>query len=67
MSRTDNTSRLGIHDRQRIFSSPVARAFVRIVVARRSVTEAKARKIYLDYLNRAQPVGDHGRREDCVM
>jgi hypothetical protein len=67
MSRIDNTSRLGIHDRQRIFSSPVARAFVRIVVARRGVTEAKARKIYLDYLNRAKPVGDRGRREDCVI
>jgi hypothetical protein len=39
----------------RIFSSPVALAFVRIVVARRGVSEAQARKIYLDYLNRAEP------------
>jgi hypothetical protein len=63
MSRTSTTTRLGIHDRQRIFSSPVARAFVRIVVARRGVTEAKARKIYLDYLNRAKPACHRGQRE----
>jgi hypothetical protein len=64
MSRTD-TSRLGIHDRQRIFSSPVALAFVRIVVARRGVTEAKARQIYLDYLNRAKPADDRRPRDDA--
>jgi len=62
MSRT-STTRIGTHDRQRIFASPVARAFVRIVVARRGVSEAQARKIYLDYLNRAKPVGDRGQRE----
>jgi predicted LPLAT superfamily acyltransferase len=62
MSRT-STTRLGNHDRQRIFASPVARAFVRIVVARRGVTEAQARKIYLDYLNRTKPTGDRGQRE----
>jgi hypothetical protein len=44
-------------------SSPVALAFVRIVVARRGVTEAKARKIYLDYLYRSKPVGNRGQRE----
>jgi hypothetical protein len=62
MSRT-STTRLGNHDRQRIFASPVARAFVRIVVARRGVTEAQARKMYLDYLNRSKPAGDRGQRE----
>ena len=64
MSRTD-TTRLGIHDRQRIFSSPVARAFVRIVVARRGVTESKARQLYLDYLNRAKPADDRRPRDDA--
>jgi hypothetical protein len=62
MSRTDST-RLRIHDRQRILSSPVALAFVRIVVARRGVSEAKARKIYLDYLLRSKPAGNRGQRE----
>jgi hypothetical protein len=51
MSRT-STTRLLVHERHRILSSPVARAFVRIVVARRGVTEAKARRIYLEYLVR---------------
>jgi hypothetical protein len=54
---THNSTTTGLEDRNqaRIFSSPVARAFVRIVVARRGITEAEARKIYLDYLNRAEP------------
>jgi len=39
----------------RIFSSPVAIAFVRTVAARRHLSEAQARQIYLDYLNRAEP------------
>jgi hypothetical protein len=38
-----------------MFSSPVARAFVRTVVVRRQLSEAQARQIYLDYLNRAEP------------
>ncbi|UEM08584.1 hypothetical protein J4G43_027890 [Bradyrhizobium barranii subsp. barranii] len=42
----------------RTFSSPVALAFVRTVVARRRISEAEARKIYLDYLNRTQPGAD---------
>ena len=52
-----NKTRPGLEKREhdRIFSSPVAIAFVRIVVARRGITEAEARKIYLDYINRAQP------------
>ena len=63
MSRTSTGStRLGIHDRQRILSSPVALAFVRIVVARRGVTEAKARQIYLEYLTRSKPVGNRRQR-----
>jgi hypothetical protein len=64
MSRTEST-KLGLHDRQRIFSSPVAIAFVRIVVARRGVTEAKARQIYLDYLNRSQAPADRRLRENA--
>ncbi|PDT77150.1 hypothetical protein [Bradyrhizobium sp. C9] len=55
MSRTNTTTGLENRAQQRIFASPVALAFVRTVVARRGVTEAQARKIYLDYLNRAQP------------
>ena len=62
MSRTSSSTKLGIHDRQRILSSPVALAFVRIVVARRGVTEAKARQIYLDYLYRSKPVGNRRQR-----
>jgi hypothetical protein len=62
MSRT-STTKLGLHDRQRIFASPVARAFVRIVVARRGISEAQARRIYLDYLNRSKPATDRRRRE----
>ncbi|WP_050400341.1 hypothetical protein [Bradyrhizobium embrapense] len=55
MSRTKTTTGLENRAEQRIFSSPVALAFVRTVVARRKVTEAQARRIYLDYLNRSQP------------
>ena len=36
------------------FRSPVALAFVRIVVGRRGITESQARQIYLDYINRTQ-------------
>jgi hypothetical protein len=39
--------------RERIFSSPVVLAFVRTVVARRGISEAEARQIYLDYINRS--------------
>jgi hypothetical protein len=41
-------------DQERVLCSPVALAFVRIVVARRGVTQAEARRIYLDYINRTQ-------------
>ena len=64
MSRTEST-KIGLHDRQRIFSSPVVLAFVRIVVARRGVSEARARQIYLDYLNRAQPADNCRQRESA--
>ena len=42
-------------DHARALGSPVALAFVRIVMACRGVTEARARQIYLDYINRVQP------------
>jgi hypothetical protein len=41
-------------DHARGLCSPVALAFVRIVMACRGVTEARGRQIYLDYINRAQ-------------
>jgi hypothetical protein len=50
-------------DRERVFSSPVALAFVRIVTERRGVTEAQARKVYLDYINRSRPADNRGRRK----
>ena len=54
MTRTRST---GLEDRERlkILSSPVARAFVRTVMARRGISEAQACKVYLDYLNRSKP------------
>ena len=49
--------------RERIFSSPVVLAFVRTVVARRGISEAEARQICLDYINRSPRSADHrGRR-----
>ena len=61
----NSTTKTGLESRSRekIFSSPVALAFVRIVVARRGISEAEARQIYLDYLNRAPPAENRGRRE----
>lgn len=58
MSQTNVTTPKNRADRT--FSSPVAIAFVRTVMARRGITEAQARQIYRDYLNRAEP--DAGRR-----
>jgi hypothetical protein len=55
MTRKTTTTGLENRDDTRIFASPVARAFVRTVVARRKITEAQARQIYLDYINRARP------------
>ena len=61
----NSTTNTGLENRtrERIFSSPVALAFVRIVVARRGISEAEARQIYLDYINRAQPADNRGRCE----
>jgi hypothetical protein len=41
----DSTTTLENRDRQRIFSSPVARAFVRIATQRRGISEAQAEQI----------------------
>ena len=61
----NSTTRTGLEKRtrERIFSSPVALAFVRTVVARRGISETEARQIYLDYINRAQPADNRGRCE----
>ena len=61
----NSTTKTGLESRtrERIFSSPVVLAFVRTVVARRGISEAEARQIYLDYINRAQPADNRGRRE----
>jgi len=58
----DSSTRLENRDRQRILSSPVAHAFVRIVTQRRGISEAQAEQAYLDYINRAQPADDRRRR-----
>jgi hypothetical protein len=42
-------------DDQRVFTSPVVRAFVRIVAERRGITETQALQSYLDYINLRQP------------
>ncbi len=59
----NSTTKLENHDRQRIFSSPVARAFVRIATQRRGISEAQAEQIYLDYINRVDPADTRRRRE----
>ena len=59
----NSTTRLENRDRQRIFSSPVARAFVRIATERRGISEAQAVQIYLDYINRARPADSCPRHE----
>lgn len=53
----NHTTRLENRSRPRIFSSPIALAFVRTIIARRGITEQQARKVYSDYLNRSQPAG----------
>jgi hypothetical protein len=57
------TTRFEIRDRQRVFSSPVALAFVRTVTARRRLSEAEARRVYLDCLNRSKPADNRGQRK----
>ena len=63
----DSTTKTGLENRsrERIFSSPVVLAFVRTVVARRGISEAEARQIYLDYINRSPRSAD--RRDRRVM
>lgn len=61
----DSSTRLENRDRQRIFSSPVARGFVRIVTQRRGISETEAEQAYLDYINRTQPAGNCRRRADA--
>jgi hypothetical protein len=52
---------------QETFSSPVARAFVRTVMARRGLSEAEARKVYLDYINRSPATPDPQASQGRVM
>jgi hypothetical protein len=59
----NSTTGLENCDRERIFSSPVARAFVRTVVALRGISEAQATQIYLDYLNRSEPADNRGHHK----
>ena len=65
----NSTTEAGLENRngQRMFSSPVALAFVRTVVARRGVSETQARKIYRDYINRSAPADNRGRSESRAM
>ncbi|QHO75467.1 hypothetical protein ACH79_25165 [Bradyrhizobium sp. CCBAU 051011] len=60
----NSTTKTGLENRTRekIFSSPVALAFVRTVVALRGISETEARQIYLDYINRSRSAGNRGRR-----
>ena len=61
----NGTTKTGLEKRtrERILSSPVAIAFVRTVVALRGISEAEARQIYLDYINRSSRSADRrGRR-----
>jgi hypothetical protein len=52
---------------QKTFASPVALAFVRTVMARRGLSEAEARKVYLDYINRSPPTHDPPASQGRVM
>ena len=63
---SNGTSKTGLEKqtRERIFSSPVVLAFVRTVVARRGISEAEARQIYLDYINRSWVGGVPPPRDD---
>ena len=61
----NSTTGLENRDRQRILSSPVARAFVRIATERRGVSETEAKQAYLDYINRVPPA-DNGRGRELA-
>ena len=66
MARNSTTkTALETRTAERIFSSPVAIAFVRTVVALRGISEAEARQIYLDYINRSPRLAD--RRDRRAM
>ncbi|TPQ31281.1 hypothetical protein C2U70_24365 [Bradyrhizobium guangdongense] len=60
----NSTTQTGLkkRTRERILSSPVVIAFVRTVVALRGISEAEARQIYLDYINRSPRSADHRDR-----
>jgi hypothetical protein len=51
-----------IRDHARALSSPVALAFVRIVMTRRGLSEVQASQLYIEYINRAQPERERSRR-----
>lgn len=53
MSQT-STTRVENRD-DRVFSTPIALAFVRIATARRGISEAEARKRYLEYFRGSPP------------
>ena len=67
MTRIDTQDQTQIPDERTPFSSPVALAFVRTVMARRGISEAHARKAYLDYINRSPPAADREASEDRDM
>jgi hypothetical protein len=66
MTAPTSTTRLGIRDRKAL-ASPIALAFVQTVVARRGVTEAQARQVYLDYINRSRPAARPRASESRAM
>ena len=62
MTRT-STTRLENRNR-RGFSPPRLRAPLSVQSwRRRGISEAQARKVYLDYLNRSKPLGNRGQRK----
>jgi hypothetical protein len=64
MTRTNSQTR---NPDQRIFASPVALAFLRTVTQRRGISEAQARKVYLDYINRSKPADSPRKAQGRVM
>jgi hypothetical protein len=61
----NSTTKTGLENstREKIFSSPVVLAFVRIATQRRGISEAQAEQIYLDYINRVDPADTCRRRQ----
>jgi len=62
MARTNTTTGLENRAGERIFSSPVALAFVSRVQKHRGVSEADARKLYLEYIRKTHPTSDRRPR-----